>query len=128
MTVYEQIGNLELECGKTLKDVRIAFNSVGTLTGRGRQCCSRTPRVHVRSGGDGAGGRRLRRHLERWAEFHPTHLAIFRSFFKMVKDLDGQIKNKFWHEVVVLDGDLCEFEYVNCNSVSGSLRFLPERA
>jgi homoserine O-acetyltransferase/O-succinyltransferase len=32
---YEQIGDLELECGKTLKDVRIAFNSVGRLTAAG---------------------------------------------------------------------------------------------
>jgi homoserine O-acetyltransferase len=32
VTTYEQIGSLELECRKTLKDVRIAFNSVGTLT------------------------------------------------------------------------------------------------
>jgi homoserine O-acetyltransferase len=35
VTKYVQIGDLELECGKTLEDVRIAFNSVGTLTAAG---------------------------------------------------------------------------------------------
>ena len=60
-------------------------------------------------------------HLEQWAEHHPTHLAIFGNFFKMVKYFNFQLDLKLWHEVSVLPGDNQLFEYVNCHPNTGLL-------
>lgn len=60
-------------------------------------------------------------HLERWAESHPTHLAIFDSFLKMVERFQGQLDLRLWHEVSVLPGAGQVFEYVNCHPQTGLL-------
>ena len=64
-------------------------------------------------------------HLERWAESHPSHVAIFETFLQMVKDFDYAIDLRLWHEVVLLDGASCVFEYDKCHASTGSMRFLP---
>ena len=61
-------------------------------------------------------------HMERWAESHPTHLAIFRSFMQMVQTLNFQHKLRLYHEVSVLQAQDQYFEYVNCHSRTGLTR------
>jgi hypothetical protein len=61
-------------------------------------------------------------HLERWAESHPTHLAIFRSFIGMAMKLK-EIDIRLWHEVAVLPAAGQAFEYVNCHGETGLLPF-----
>ena len=62
-------------------------------------------------------------HLEAWVRSHPTHLAIFRSFHKMVQQLDFQLDLKLWHEVIVLPRGPHVFEYVNCHEQTGLLPY-----
>ncbi len=62
-------------------------------------------------------------HLEAWVRSHPTHLAIFGSFHKMVKQLDFQLDLRLWHEVIVLPEGPHVFEYVNCHEKTGLLPF-----
>ena len=62
-------------------------------------------------------------HLEAWVKSHPTHLAIFRSFHKMVQQLNFQLDLKLWHEVIVLPQGPHVFEYVNCHEKTGLLPF-----
>jgi aldoxime dehydratase len=62
-------------------------------------------------------------HLEAWVKSHPTHLAIFRSFHKMVQQLEFQVDLKLWHEVIVLPQGPHVFEYVNCHEKTGLLPY-----
>ena len=62
-------------------------------------------------------------HLEKWAKFHPTHLAIFHSFHKMVQKLEFQVDLKLWHEVSVIPEGPHVFEYINCHEKTGLLPF-----
>ena len=62
-------------------------------------------------------------HLEAWVRSHPTHLAIFRSFHKMVQQLDFQLDLRLWHEVIVLPEGPHIFEYVNCHEKTGLLPY-----
>jgi aldoxime dehydratase len=64
-------------------------------------------------------------HLERWSESHPTHLAIFGSFMRMVKRLNFQIELRLYHEVTVTPRSDQEFEYIACHSRTGLLRVEP---
>lgn len=61
-------------------------------------------------------------HLERWAESHPTHLAIFNSFIGMAMKLK-EIDIRLWHEVSVLPADGQVFEYVNCHAETGLMPY-----
>ena len=62
-------------------------------------------------------------HLQRWAQFHPTHLAIFNSFQTMAMQREGQFDLRLWHEVAVMgDGDSYA-EYINCDPLTGLLPF-----
>lgn len=63
--------------------------------------------------------------LEEWAKSHPTHLAIFQSFHKMVQKLDFKVDLKLWHEVIVLSADEHVFEYINCHEKTGLLPYFP---
>jgi aldoxime dehydratase len=58
-------------------------------------------------------------HLENWAKSHPTHLAIFGSFFRLLKERNNQIALRLWHEVAVLPADRQHFEYLNCHAATG---------
>ena len=64
-------------------------------------------------------------HLEAWVRSHPTHLAIFRSFHKMVRQLEFQVDLKLWHEVIVLPQGPHVFEYTNCHEKTGLLPYFP---
>jgi hypothetical protein len=63
-------------------------------------------------------------HLERWAENHPTHLAIFNRFLEMAGKL-GRFDLCLWHEVAVLPAVGQTFEYVNCQPWTGLLPYFP---
>jgi len=62
-------------------------------------------------------------HLQRWAQFHPTHLAIFNSFQNMAMQREGQFDLRLWHEVAVMDEGDTYAEYVNCDPMTGLLPF-----
>lgn len=60
--------------------------------------------------------------LERWAESHPTHLAIFGAAMKYLCTIGPAAKLKLYHEVTVAAADEQYFEYCNCHAKTGMLR------
>lgn len=60
--------------------------------------------------------------LERWAESHPTHVAIFGAAMKYLSALGPAAKLKLYHEVTVALADEQFFEYLNCREGTGLLR------
>lgn len=62
--------------------------------------------------------------LERWSESHPTHVAIFGTFMRIVQELQFQLKLRVYHEVCVLKPDEQEYEYINCHPKTGLLNGL----
>jgi aldoxime dehydratase len=62
-------------------------------------------------------------HLEKWASTHPTHLAIFSRFLKMVPKYGADLKLRLWHEVSVLPASGQDFEYINCHPDTGLLPY-----
>ncbi len=61
-------------------------------------------------------------HMERWSESHPTHVAIFGTFMKMVQAMNFNLQLRLYHEVVVVKADEQQFDYVNCHPKTGLLR------
>lgn len=57
--------------------------------------------------------------MERWAESHPTHVAIFGSFMRYVQALNFQLQLRVYHEVSVLKADEQRYEYINCHARTG---------
>jgi aldoxime dehydratase len=57
--------------------------------------------------------------LERWSESHPTHLAIFGNFMRIVQELEFKLALRLYHEVCVLQPDEQRYEYVNCHPGTG---------
>jgi aldoxime dehydratase len=66
--------------------------------------------------------------LERWAESHPTHVAIFGAAMKYLSTLGPAAKLKLYHEVTVLRADEQRFEYLNCHEGTGLLRAVAQGA
>lgn len=60
--------------------------------------------------------------LERWAESHPTHLAIFGAAMKYLSSLGPAAQLRLYHEVTVATADEQFFEYLNCHPKTGMLR------
>lgn len=58
--------------------------------------------------------------MERWAESHPTHLAIFGSAMRFLQANAGA-KLRLSHEVAVVSRDQQHFEYHNCHNTTGML-------
>lgn len=63
--------------------------------------------------------------MERWAESHPTHVAIFGSFMRYVQALNFQVQLRVYHEVSVLAPDEQAYEYINCHPRTGLMNGLP---
>lgn len=40
--------------------------------------------------------------VERWSRSHPTHLAIFCSYLRMVREFGGRTDLRLWHEMAVV--------------------------
>lgn len=62
-------------------------------------------------------------HMERWAEGHATHAAIFRAAIQRYRHYGSANQLRTWHEVYVLPGDRQRFEYLNCDPQTGLLRW-----
>lgn len=60
--------------------------------------------------------------LEAWAEFHPTHVAIFGAAMRYLTSLGPAARLRLYHEVVVARAEEQFFEYVNCHDGTGLLR------
>jgi len=60
--------------------------------------------------------------LERWAESHPTHVAIFGAAMKYLSSLGPAAQLRLYHEVTVATADEQFFEYLNCHPRTGMLR------
>lgn len=61
--------------------------------------------------------------FEDWAKSHPTHLAIFEGFLNMAAAFGENLQLRLWHEVTALPWHGCEFEYIDCHSETGLLRW-----
>ncbi|MGV7030882.1 phenylacetaldoxime dehydratase family protein [Methylobacterium symbioticum] len=61
------------------------------------------------------------RHMERWAEDHATHAAIFRAAIQRYRHYGPRNQLRTWHEVFVLPEEGQRFEYVNCDPGTGLL-------
>ena len=59
--------------------------------------------------------------LESWAQFHPTHVAIFGAAMKYLGKLGPAAKLKLYHEVTVAAANEQHFEYYNCHARTGVL-------
>ena len=59
--------------------------------------------------------------LERWSESHPTHLAIFGAFMKLVAAQGGRTRLRLYHEVSVASPGEQLFEYARCHDHTGLL-------
>ena len=59
--------------------------------------------------------------MERWSESHPTHLAIFGTFMRIVQELQFKLDLRLYHEVAVLLPEEQDYEYVNCHPKTGML-------
>ena len=57
--------------------------------------------------------------LERWAESHPTHVAIFGAAMKYLSTLGPAAKLRLYHDVTVARADEQFFEYLNCRDGTG---------
>jgi aldoxime dehydratase len=59
--------------------------------------------------------------LERWAESHPTHVAIFGAAMRYLSTLGPAARLRLYHEVAVVGADEALFEYVGCRPGTGLL-------
>lgn len=59
--------------------------------------------------------------LERWAESHPTHVAIFGAAMKYLGTMGPAAQLKLYHEVTVARAEEQYFEYFNCHPRTGML-------
>ncbi|HEY1974520.1 MAG TPA: phenylacetaldoxime dehydratase family protein [Pseudonocardia sp.] len=59
--------------------------------------------------------------LERWAESHPTHVAIFGAAMKYLTTMGAQGQLRLYHEVSVVSAEEQYFEYLNCHENTGLL-------
>lgn len=59
--------------------------------------------------------------LERWAESHPTHVAIFGAAMRYLSALGPSARLRLYHEVSVVQAGEALFEYVDCRPGTGLL-------
>lgn len=60
--------------------------------------------------------------LEAWAERHPSHLAIFGAFNRVVVELNFQLNTRYSHDIFVVRAQEQFYEYVNCHPETGFLK------
>ncbi|WP_119165459.1 phenylacetaldoxime dehydratase family protein [Algihabitans albus] len=59
--------------------------------------------------------------LEGWAETHPTHLAIFKTFLGIAPKYGANLQLRPWHEVSLLPAGNQFGEHANCAAGTGLL-------
>ncbi len=62
-------------------------------------------------------------HLELWAKTHPTHLAIYGEFMKMLEQFEFKTDLQLWHEGIIVDSEAAVFEYINCHAETGLIPY-----
>jgi hypothetical protein len=62
--------------------------------------------------------------LEGWSKRHKTHLDIFGRFLQYAKELQENISLRLFHEVLVLEPEQQDFEYIACHAGTGMLAAL----
>lgn len=62
-------------------------------------------------------------HMEKWAEGHASHLAIFGAAMARYKKYGPINQLRTWHEVFILPKIGQHFEYINCHEKSGLLPY-----
>ena len=62
--------------------------------------------------------------MEAWAESHPTHVAIFGGFMRMMHVLQGSLELRLYHEVTVVKADEQLLEYAGCHPATGMMAVL----
>ena len=72
----------------------------------------------------GAGFFRNLRDLEVWSSSHPTHKAIFAGAHAHARKWGPDRKFMTWHEVSVLKAGEAKWEYVNCDSNTGVIKWV----
>lgn len=60
--------------------------------------------------------------LDRWAESHPTHLAIFGVAMRYLATMGPAVKLRLYHEVTVAARSEQQFEYLSCHPDTWMLR------
>ena len=61
--------------------------------------------------------------FEEWAKSHPTHLEIFEKFMGHAQQFGESMQLRLWHEIAVIDNDVCEFEYIGCHEETGLIPY-----
>ncbi len=61
-------------------------------------------------------------HLEKWSEYHPSHLAIYTQALAERRKFQERLQLKTFHEVFILQ-DKVSFEYLNCHPQTGLLPY-----
>lgn len=64
-------------------------------------------------------------HLENWAKFHPTHLAIYHRAMAERKRYQNRLELRTYNEIYVIDDKAHNFEYINCHDGTGLVPFFP---
>ncbi|GGF59013.1 hypothetical protein GCM10007301_18380 [Azorhizobium oxalatiphilum] len=62
-------------------------------------------------------------HMERWAEGHATHAAIFGAAIQRYRHFGARNQLRTWHEVYVLPEGEQTLDYINCAPETGLLRW-----
>jgi aldoxime dehydratase len=134
---WSQVSGYELEIYEQEMEPTLRAG-MDFLSGRGVEigCYANRYLQHVHPNGDTVMGSyglsywRSLADMEAWAEHHPTHVAIFDGFLKMVGTLGGVLNLRLYHEVMVLRAAEQAFEYVACHprtGLLGALRLSPQR-
>jgi aliphatic aldoxime dehydratase len=113
------LGQVEPNLRAGMGFLRVEGRAVGCFANRYLSVLDSAGRPTERS--YGLGWWRSMAELERWSESHPTHLAIFGAFGRLVRAQGGRTKLRLYHEVAVAEPDEQWFEYANCRPGTGLL-------
>jgi hypothetical protein len=63
------------------------------------------------------------KHLELWAEHHPSHLAIYTRAMAARRKYQDALQLRTYNEIFIIDERNPPFEYFNCHSQTGLLSY-----
>jgi aldoxime dehydratase len=110
---------IEPRLHESMEFLRDHGRGIGCLANRYLRVVDRAGRPTDRS--YGMGWWRSLADLERWAESHLTHLAVFSAFGRLAAARRGRLELRLYHEVAVATPDEQWFEYVDCHPRTGLL-------
>jgi aldoxime dehydratase len=62
-------------------------------------------------------------HLESWAKNHPSHLAIYTRAIAARRKYQDALQLRTYNEIFIIEANNPPFEYFNCHSQTGLLRY-----